>query len=110
MSVNEPVESVAESVPSANGASCYVLRLYVTGTTPNSMRAIANLKELCERYLPGRYDLQVIDVYQQPSLAEEDRIVATPTLVKELPPPLRKLIGDLSDRERVLVRLDLQVR
>ena len=87
---------------------CYVLRLYVTGKTPNSLRAIANLKELCDQYLPGRYDLQVIDIYQQPGLAEEDQIVATPTLVKELPPPLRKLIGDLSDRERVLVKLDLQ--
>jgi circadian clock protein KaiB len=109
MSVNEPWEGVKEPVSPADGA-IYVLRLYVTGTTPNSLRAIANLNQLCERYLTGRYDLQVIDIYQQPSLAGEDQIVATPTLVKELPPPLRKLIGDLSDRERVLVRLDLQVR
>jgi circadian clock protein KaiB len=109
MSVNEPWEGIAEPVSSAAGA-CYVLRLYVTGTTPNSLRAIANLKELCEKHLPGRYDLQVIDIYQQPALAGEDQIFATPTLVKELPPPLRKLIGDLSDRERVLVKLDLQVR
>ncbi len=87
---------------------CYVLRLYVTGRTPNSLQAIANLKDLCEEYLPGRYDLQVIDVYQQPLLAEENEIMATPTLVKELPPPLRRMIGNLADRERVLVRLDLQ--
>jgi circadian clock protein KaiB len=107
MSIDEPVEGVAGPVSSSDGA-CYVLRLYVTGKTPNSLRAIANLKELCDRYLPGRYDLQVIDIYQQPGLAGEDQIVATPTLVKELPPPLRKLIGDLSDRERVLVKLDLQ--
>ena len=107
MSIDKPVDGVAGPVSSPQGA-CYVLRLYVTGKTPNSLRAIANLKELCDNYLPGRYDLQVIDIYQQPTLAEEDQIVATPTLVKELPPPLRKLIGDLSDRERVLVRLDLQ--
>jgi circadian clock protein KaiB len=107
MSIEEPEEGVAGPVSSSDGA-CYVLRLYVTGKTPNSLRAITNLKEVCDQYLPGRYDLQVIDIYQQPGLAEEDQIVATPTLVKELPPPLRKLIGDLSDRERVLVRLDLQ--
>jgi circadian clock protein KaiB len=107
MSIEDPVEGVAGQVSSPNGA-CYVLRLYVTGKTPNSVRAIANLKELCDEYLPGRYDLQVIDIYQQPNLAEDDQIVATPTLVKELPPPLRRMIGDLSDRERVLVRLDLQ--
>ena len=106
MSIDEPVDGVAGSVSSPQGV-CYVLRLYVTGKTPNSLRAIANLTELCDKYLPGRYDLQVIDIYQQPTLAEEDQIVATPTLVKELPPPLRKMIGDLSDRERVLVRLDL---
>lgn len=107
MSIDEPMDGVSGPVSSPQGA-CYVLRLYVTGKTPNSLRAIANLKELCDQYLPGRYDLQVIDIYQQPTLAEEDQIVATPTLVKELPPPLRKLIGDLSDRERVLIRLDLQ--
>lgn len=107
MSINEPVDGVAGPVSSPQGVF-YVLRLYVTGKTPNSLRAIANLKDLCDKYLSGRYDLQVIDIYQQPTLAEEDQIVATPTLVKELPPPLRKLIGDLSDRDRVLVRLDLQ--
>jgi circadian clock protein KaiB len=107
MSIDESEEGVAGPVSSPNGA-CYVLRLYVTGKTPNSVRAIANLKELCNQYLPGRYDLQVIDIYQQPKLAEDDQIVATPTLVKELPLPLCRLIGDLSDRERVLVKLDLQ--
>ena len=107
MSIDEPTEGATESVSPSNG-DCYVLRLYVTGKTPNSLRAIANLKELCDQYLPGRYDLQVIDIYQQPGLAEDDQIVATPTLVKELPPPLRRLIGDLSDRERVLIKLDLQ--
>jgi circadian clock protein KaiB len=85
----------------------YVLRLYVTGKTPNSLRAIANLKEVCEEYLPGQYDLQVIDIYQQPELAEGDRIMVVPTLIKKLPAPLRRLIGDLSDRERMMIRLDL---
>lgn len=86
----------------------YVLRLYVTGKTPNSLRAIASLKEVCEEYLQGRYHLQVIDIYQQPHLAEGDQIVATPTLIKKLPAPLRRLIGDMSNRERVLVGLDLK--
>jgi circadian clock protein KaiB len=86
----------------------YVLCLYVTGKTPNSLRAIANLKKICEERLHGRYDLQVIDIYQQPELTEGDQVIAVPTLVKKLPRPLRKLIGDLSDRERVLLGLDLQ--
>jgi circadian clock protein KaiB len=89
-------------------AARYVLRLYVTGKTPNSLRAIASLKEICEEHLQGRYHLQVIDIYQQPDLAEADQIVATPTLIKKLPAPLRRLIGDMSNRERVLVGLDLR--
>jgi len=93
-----------ETVPSAQP---YILRLYVTGKTPNSLRAIANVKEACERYLPGRYNLQVIDIYQQPALAEADQIIVAPTLVKKSPGPLRKVIGDLSDRERILLCLDL---
>jgi len=92
---------------SAEPSPRYVFRLYVTGKTPNSLRAIANLKEVCEEHLPGRYDLQVIDIYQQPELAERDQIVAVPTLIKQLPAPLRRMIGDLSDRERVVVRFDL---
>jgi len=88
----------------------YVLRLYVTGTTPRSMRAIQNIKQLCEEHLESRYDLEVIDVYQQPSLAAGEQIVALPTLIKELPLPLRRLIGDLSDEERVLLGLDLKSR
>lgn len=93
--------------PGARGLR-YTLRLYVTGKTPNSLRAITNLKKVCEEYLQGRYDLQVIDIYQQPALAEGDQIIAVPTLVKRLPNPLRKLIGDMSDRERVLLGLDLR--
>lgn len=84
------------------------LRLYVAGMTPRSARAIANIKEICEQHLKGLYDLEVIDLYQQPVLAKRDQIIAVPTLIKKLPPPLRRLIGDLSDRERVLIGLDLQ--
>ena len=76
--------------------------------TPRSTRAIANIKEICEEHLKGRYDLQVIDLYQQPVLAEGDQIIAVPTLIRKLPLPLRRIIGDLSDRERVLVGLDLK--
>jgi len=86
----------------------YVLRLYVTGMTPRSARAIANIKEICEEHLKGRYDLQVIDIYQQPMLAEGDQIIGVPTLIKKLPLPLRRIMGDLSDREQVLIGLDLK--
>src|ERR1035437_11082800 len=78
----------------------YVLRLYVTGMTPRSERAIANVKEICEEHLKGRYDLHVIDIYQQPVLAEKDQIITAPTLIKKLPLPLRRIMGDLSDREQ----------
>ena len=88
----------------------YDLRLYVTGMTPRSTRAIASIKSICEEYLKGRYDLQVIDVYQQPMLSKGEQIVAVPTLIKKLPPPLRRIIGDLSDRERVLIGLDLKTK
>lgn len=101
-------ESPASSELDAGANPQYILRLYVTGKTPNSLRAIASLKEICEEYLPGHYQLQVIDIYQQPALAEGDQIVATPTLIKKLPAPLRRLIGDMSNRERVLVGLDLR--
>ncbi len=86
----------------------YELRLYVAGMTPRSARAIANIKEICEEHLKGLYALQVIDLYQQPVLAEGEQIIAVPTLIKKLPPPLRRIIGDLSDRERVLIGLDLK--
>lgn len=86
----------------------YVLRLYVTGMTPKSTRAIANVQKLCEKYLEGYYELKVIDIYQQPKLAKGEQIIATPTLIKQLPSPFRKLIGDMSDTERVLVGIDLR--
>jgi circadian clock protein KaiB len=86
----------------------FVLRLYLTGTSPKSLRAIKAVKSLCEQHLNGRYDLEVIDLYQQPELAKSDQIIAVPTLVKKLPFPLRRLIGDLSDPDRVLIALDLK--
>lgn len=90
------------------GSNRYVLRLFVAGTTAGSIRAVEALRALCDEHLPGRYDLQVIDVYQQPELARDEQIIAVPTLVKELPLPLRRILGDLSDKQRVLVGLDLQ--
>jgi circadian clock protein KaiB len=90
------------------GLKKYILRLYVAGSTPRSMAAISNIKKICEEKLAGRYILEVIDLYQQPLLAAGHQIVAIPTLIKELPPPLRRIIGDLSDTEKVLVGLDLK--
>ncbi len=91
----------------ALGAPRYHLRLFVTGATTRSQRAIANMKRICEERLHGRYDLEVIDVYDNPEATRDLQIVATPTLVKMLPEPLRRIIGDLSDTERVLAGLAL---
>ena len=86
----------------------YLLKLYVTGQTPRSLRAIANLRRLCEQELGGRYEMVVVDVLERPQLAEDEKILATPTVVKELPLPIRRIIGDLSDSEKVLLGLDLR--
>lgn len=86
------------------------LRLYVAGQTPKSMAAVANLKRLCEEHLAGRYKIEVIDLVPNPQLARSDQILAIPTLVRRLPHPIRKIIGDLSNSERVLVGLDVQPR
>ena len=86
----------------------FVLRLYVTGKTLRSERAIANLRRVCEGELGGKYAMQVVDVLENPQLAEDEKILATPTLIKAIPPPLRRIIGDLSDEEKVLLGLDLQ--
>ncbi len=83
-------------------AERYALRLYVTGMTARSSRAIRNVREICDEYLEGRYDLEVVDLYQQPVLAKEAQVIAAPTLVKRLPLPLRRIIGDMSERDRVL--------
>ena len=86
----------------------YLLRLYVAGATPTSTQAIMNIKQICEEHLKGRYDLDVIDIYQQPTLAKGEQIIAAPTLIKKLPLPLRRFIGSMADMERILVGLDLK--
>ena len=86
----------------------YVLRLYITGATPRSIRAISNIRKICEEYLEGRYDLEVVDISQHPTLAEGEQIIAAPTLIKRLPLPLRRFIGDMSQTERILLGLDLR--
>ena len=99
-----------DAVVSKSAATRYVLRLYVVGMTPKSTRAITNIKAICEEHLRGRYELEVVDVYQQPMLAQGEQILAVPALVKKLPLPLRTLVGDLSNTERVLLGLDLRRR
>jgi circadian clock protein KaiB len=89
--------------------SKYVLRLYIAGMTARATRAVAKIREICERDLKGRYDLEVIDLYQTPALAKGEQIIAVPTLVKQLPVPLRRFIGDLSDTQRIIVGMDLAV-
>jgi len=86
----------------------YVLRLYIAGLTPRSTLAVQNIRRICEEHLEGRYDLQVIDLYQQPVLAEGEQIIAAPTLIKQLPLPLRRFIGDMSNTDRILVGMDLR--
>jgi circadian clock protein KaiB len=107
-SVVDRVGEFEKAVKRGAAEQRYVLRLYVTGSTPRSSRAIQNIRSLCETHLWGRYDLEVIDIHQQPVLARGEQIIAAPTLIKQLPAPLRKMVGDLSDTDRVLMGLDLQ--
>jgi len=86
----------------------YVLRLYVTGTTSRSIQALTNLEKICKEYLEGRYELEVIDLFQHPALAKDEQIIAAPTLIKKLPLPFRRIIGDMSNKEKVLLGLDLK--
>ena len=90
------------------GVGRYVLRLYVTGSTHRSIKAVASIKALCEQHLKGRYELEVVDLYQNPDRADSAQIIAAPTLVKELPAPLRRLVGDLTSPDRVLIALNLK--
>lgn len=92
----------------AGVAPKYLLRLYVTGQTPRSLQSVESLQRLCEKHLAGRFSLEVIDIYQQPALAAEGQIIAAPTLIKAMPLPLRRLVGDFSDSERVVLGLDLK--
>ena len=102
--------SSLESAAAARATERYVLKLYVTGATARSLRAIANVKAICEEHLKGRYQLEVVDVYLRPASLRRDQIVAVPTLIKKLPLPLRLLVGDLSRTEQVLQGLDLVAR
>ena len=102
---------LSENVVTApSAAQTYQLRLYIAGQTPKSVLALRNLKQICEEHLNGRYEIEMIDLLQNPQLASGDQILAVPTLVRRLPEPIKKIIGDLSSTERVLVGLDLQVR
>ena len=111
METNTPVPDDSADFEAAAGADAnarYVLRLYVTGTTPHSKRAIVNIRKICEEHLNGRYDLEVIDIAQNSKVAEGEQIIAAPTLIKKLPLPLRRFIGDMSKTERILLGLDLR--
>ena len=102
--------SEARSAASSPDVKAYVLRLYVAGQTPKSQLAFTNLKQICEDHLRGGYEIEIIDLLENPQLASGDQILAVPTLVRRLPEPIKKIIGDLSNTERVLVGLDLQER
>lgn len=106
--MDEPKRKELEDALKEPETGHYVLRLYVAGLNRLSLRAIENLRKICEENLQGRYELEVIDIYQQPVLARGEQIIAAPTLIKQLPPPLRRFIGDLSQTEKILVGLDLK--
>lgn len=93
---------------SDQGKSKYILGLYITGSTVRSVLALTNLKRICDEYLEGQYELEVIDLYQHPGVAKDEQIIAAPTLIKKYPLPFRRIIGDMSDKKRVLLGLDLK--
>jgi len=100
--------NILEEALKKRGSEKYILRLYVAGVTPASTTAIINIKKICEENLKGRYELEVIDIYQQPTLTRDEQILAAPTLIKKLPLPIRRFIGDMANKERILVGLDLR--
>lgn len=106
--MNQKTAKECQSNPKSRPGKVWRLRLYVAGQTPKSLAAFSNLKEICENHLKGRYRIEVIDLVERPLLSRGDQIVAIPTLVRKLPVPVRKIIGDLSDTERVLIGLDLR--
>ncbi len=106
----DTVDEILDSAKEKAGKQKYVLWLYVAGTTPRSIAALENLKRICEVHLAGKYTIEVVDLLKNPQLARGDQILALPTLVRKLPEPVRKIIGDLSNEERVLVGLDLRPR
>ena len=109
MKKTSPTEAEAlEAATAAHANARYVLKLYITGTTPSSTRAIVNIRKICEEHLLGRYELEIVDIFQHPTPAEGEQIIAAPTLIKKLPLPLRRFIGDMSQTERILLGLDLR--
>ena len=106
---NVDLETIDAALREKNTAN-YVLRLYVAGMTPQSLKAIETLKRICRAHLPGRHEIEIIDIYQRPERAMEAQLVAAPTLIKELPPPIRKFIGDLSNEERILKGLNIEIK
>lgn len=108
MTKTRPSTAAFETAAESAGSTRYVLRLYIAGTTPASSKSVENLRAICEEHLKGRYELAVIDVFQQPVLARDEQIIAVPTLIKKLPLPIRRIVGDLSNEHRVLVGLDLK--
>jgi circadian clock protein KaiB len=105
---NKSDNSWVDSIDREEKQQKYVLKLYISGSTPKSVKAIQNIRKICEEYLIGRYSLEIIDIYQQPALARGEQIIAVPTLIKKLPSPLRTFIGDLSSTEKILFGLDLR--
>ncbi len=108
--LKDSIRELGKAVQEQQADKTFVLKLYVTGATRRSTRAIENLRKFCEEHLKGRYSLEIIDIYQQPELLEKEDVIAAPTLVKKLPPPLRKLIGDMSDQERLFIGLNVKPR
>ena len=104
----ESIREFEKTVREGPAGKKYILRLYVSGATARSSRAIENIRRFCEEHLKDRYELEIIDIYQQPELLKHEDVVAAPTLIKELPPPLRKLIGDMSDEEKILIGLNIK--
>ena len=113
MSAATQVKSFAKKLAKASKAGDrqkYVLKLYITGATPRSTKAIMNIRQICEEHLKGRYELDIVDIFQQPVLAKGEQIIAAPTLIKKLPLPLRRFIGDMSDTDKILLGLDLRAK
>ena len=108
MSAIKSSTAAFEAAAKRAGEERYELRLYIAGTTPASSRSVETLRAICEEHLKGRYELLVVDVFQQPTLAKDAQVIAVPTLIKKLPAPIRRIVGDLSNEQRVLVGLDLK--
>ncbi len=106
--VQNKLDEFEEAIETSEREGKYVLRLFVAGINPKSKKAVENLREVCNDHLKGNYELEIIDIYQQPIFAKEGKIVAAPTLIKELPLPIRRFVGDLSDKEKLLLGLDLR--